>query len=120
MLALKHNEDDLIKEFLDKYSKSETTLDIIKKHREYNTQEIVYKDGEIIGYARYNIDDDIVTILNVVIHPKYYFKKILLLMLLMGMRKYFVKYIKYERRFKNRKEWRTLNLVRFLGIKNVK
>ena len=91
---------------------------IITKHEEYSTHEIIWKDSEVIGYTRYNVDGFIATIIDAVVRPEERFKRLLKLMLITGLRKFpYVNKIKYEREFKPRKDWRTFLTSNFLNIK---
>jgi len=89
---------------------------IVTKHEEFKTHEIIWKDGEVIGYTRYNVDGSVGTIIDAVVRPDYRFKRILQLMLLKGMKKFPEgRYIKYEREFKDKKGWREFAMSKFLN-----
>ena len=93
---------------------------IVTKHEEYSTHEIIWKDNEVIGYTRYNVDGQVGTIIDAVVRPDYRFKRILQLMVITGLKKWYnVSKLKFERGWKNKdRGFRTYNISDFLGIKN--
>jgi hypothetical protein len=118
---LTDSEIDKILNFLDQYGKFILVYkDDIIKHEEYGTHEVVWKNGEIIAYSRWNVEGDTAHIIEAVVAPWYRFKRLLKLMLCRGLRRFPVKYIKYEREWKARKEMRIVSVDDFLNIKETR
>lgn len=110
-----------IAQFWKKYGFYDVSYDrllwAIGEHLKYQTIEIVEVDDEIIAFARWNIDGLNALILDCVVKPEYRNKNLLRLMLLRGWRRFpFVKYLQFERGFKD-KRTRRLDMKKFLRIK---
>lgn len=92
-------------------------FEIIKKHDEYGTLEVVWKDEEVLAVCRYNIDSTTCSVIDATAKNNYK-GRLLKLMLLMGLQKYpLTKEIKYMRGFKVRKSERVFSVDRFLNLK---
>jgi hypothetical protein len=77
------------------------------------------KLDKIIAVARFNIDGDTAKNLDVIIHPDYRNKNLMRLMLLRGWRRFpYVKYLEYEREFKD-KPVRKVEIMKILKLKEI-
>lgn len=94
--------------------------EIISKHSDYNTIEVVWRGEEILACCRYNIDQYTCAVIDATVKKSYRGKQLLKLMLLMGLQKYpLTKTIKYMRGYKVRKEERVFDINKFLNIKEL-
>jgi hypothetical protein len=97
---------------------TEQLYEIISKHNEYNTLEVVWKNEEVLAVCRYNIDHTTVAVIDATVRKYHKGSRLLKLMLLMGLNKFpNTRYIKYMRGWKVRREERVFPVDRFLNLK---
>lgn len=102
-----------------KYGGTEDQLRyLINKHNEYETLEVIWMGEDVAAYSRHNIIHETVVVIDAIVRPEFRHKQFLKAMLLNGLRKFpNVRFMRYQRGWKSRKEDRTFNIKKFLNIK---